>query len=187
MKNLPNILTILRIALIPAIYLAFYVPSHFGDWLAFGLFTIACFTDFFDGWVARKFDVQSSFGRMLDPIADKLMIATALMLLVGFDIIDGFHMVAAVIILCRELLVSGLREHLMELRVTLPVSKLAKYKTTIQMVAIGFLLTDEAGKAVLASAPIIGLILLWTAASLTLLTGYDYIRQGLKHADWSNN
>ena len=186
MNHIPNILTLLRIAMIPAVYVAFLVPGHLGDWLALALFSIAGFTDFFDGWLARKLDVQSGFGRMLDPIADKLMVATCLMLLVGFAIVEGYHMVAAIIILCREILVSGLREYLMELNVALPVSTLAKYKTTIQMVAIGFLLSDEAGSTVIAAAHEIGLILLWIAAILTLITGYDYVRQGVKHAKWND-
>ena len=186
MQNLPNILTLFRIAAIPAIYLTFYVPGRFGEWLALGIFSIAGFTDFFDGWLARKLDVQSGFGRMLDPIADKLMVATCLMLLVGFDVVTDWHMAAAVIILCREVLVSGLREYLMELRVALPVSTLAKYKTTIQMVAIGFLLAGEAGEAVLPGSQFIGLLLLWIAALLTLVTGYDYVRKGIEHAKWSD-
>ncbi len=187
MNNLPNLLTLFRIAAIPAVYLAFYVPGHAGDWLALGIFAIAGFTDFFDGWLARKLDVQSGFGRMLDPIADKLMVATCLMLLVGFDIVTDWHMVAAVIILSREVLVSGLREYLMELRVALPVSTLAKYKTTIQMVAIGFLLANDAGEAVLPGANLIGLALLWLAAGLTIITGYDYIIKGIAHAKWSDD
>lgn len=186
MKHLPNILTLMRIAMIPAVYLAFLVPGHFGDWLALILFSIAGFTDFFDGWLARKLDVQSGFGRMLDPIADKLMVATCLLLLTGHDIVTGYHMIATIIILCREMLVSGLREYLMELRVALPVSTLAKYKTTIQMVAIGFLLSDDAGTTLIAAAHEIGLILLWIAALLTLVTGYDYVRQGMKHAKWQD-
>lgn len=173
--------------MIPGVYLAFFVPGAFGDALALLIFSIAGFTDFFDGWLARKLDVQSGFGRMLDPIADKLMVATCLLLLVGHDIIIDFHMVAALIILCREILVSGLREYLMELHVALPVSTLAKYKTTIQMVAIGFLLIDETGRLILSYAPEIGLGLLWLAAGLTLLTGYDYVRQGMKHAKWTDD
>lgn len=184
MQNLPNLLTLFRIAMIPCIYLAFYVPGYWGDWLAFGIFSIAGFTDFFDGWLARKYNVQSGFGRMLDPIADKLMVATCLMLLVGFDLVTDWHMVAAVIILCREVLVSGLREYLMELRVALPVSTLAKYKTAIQMVAIAVLLADEGGEALLPGAQMLGLTLLWIAASLTLVTGYDYVRKGIEHAKW---
>ena len=186
MNHIPNILTLLRIAMIPAVYIAFLIPGYLGDWLALILFSIAGFTDFFDGWLARKLGVQSGFGRMLDPIADKLMVATCLMLLAGYGIVNGYHMIATIIILCREILVSGLREYLMELNVALPVSTLAKYKTTIQMVAIGFLLSDEAGTTVIAAAHEIGLILLWIAAILTLVTGYDYVRQGMKHAKWQD-
>ncbi|MBT5157651.1 MAG: CDP-diacylglycerol--glycerol-3-phosphate 3-phosphatidyltransferase [Rhodobiaceae bacterium] len=187
MQNLPNLLTLFRIAMIPAVYATFYIAGGLGDWLALIIFSVAGLTDFFDGWLARKYNVQSGFGRMLDPIADKLMVATCLMLLVGFDIVNDWHMVAAVIILCREVLVSGLREYLMELRVALPVSTLAKYKTTIQMVAIGFLLSDQAGESLISGAHVIGLGLLWLAAILTLITGYDYVRQGMKHADWSDS
>ena len=187
MQHLPNILTLLRILLIPGIYLAFFVPGVAGDALALLLFSIAGFTDFFDGWLARKYEVQSGFGRMLDPIADKLMVATCLLLLVGYDIIVDFHIIAALIILCREILVSGLREYLMELRVALPVSTLAKYKTAIQMIAIGFLLIDETWRLILTHAPEIGLGLLWLAAGLTLITGYDYVRQGMKHAKWMDD
>lgn len=187
MKHLPNILTLLRILMIPAVYLAFFVPGTLGDALALLVFSIAGFTDFFDGWLARKLEVQSGFGRMLDPIADKLMVATCLLLLVGYDIITDYHMIAALIILCREILVSGLREYLMELHVALPVSTLAKYKTAIQMVAIGFLLVDETGRLVIYYAPEIGLGLLWLAAGLTLITGYDYVLQGIKHAKWSDD
>lgn len=178
MHNLPNILTMFRIAMIPALYLAFQVDGHLGDWLCMVIFAAACITDFFDGWVARRYDVQSGFGRMLDPIADKLTIATSLILLAHAHLVTDIHLVAAVIIMCREVLVSGLREYLIELRVSLPVSTLAKYKTTIQMIAIGFLLSDEAGQAILAPAHEIGLVLLWIAALLTLITGYDYLRQG---------
>lgn len=186
MQHLPNFLTLGRIVLIPALILAFALEGHFGDWLAVAIFSLAAITDFFDGWLARKLDVQSGFGRMLDPIADKLMVATCLLLLAAGQVIDGFHVLAAIIILCREILVSGLREYLMELHVTLPVSTLAKYKTTIQMIAIGFLLSGEAGNAFLPGAHIIGLGLLWLAAMLTLATGYDYVRQGLAHAEWGD-
>jgi len=121
-QHLPNILTIFRIAMIPALYLAFFIDGPIGDWLCVVIFTLACTTDFFDGWVARRYNVQSGFGRMLDPIADKLTVATCLMLLVHGRMIADIHLLAAVIILCREILVSGLREYLMELRVSLPVN-----------------------------------------------------------------
>ncbi len=171
--------------MIPALYLAFYIPGHSGDWLAVIIFSLAAITDFFDGWMARKFEVQSGFGRMLDPVADKLMVAASLILLVEGDLIVDIHLIAAIIILCREILVSGLREYLMEIRIALPVSILAKYKTTIQMVAIGFLLSDAAGEALLPGAQIIGLTLLWIAALFSLITGYDYMRKGLRHAGWN--
>jgi cardiolipin synthase len=185
MQTLPNILTTFRIAMVPALYLAFFVNGPIGDWLCVVIFTLAGVTDFFDGWVARRYEMQSGFGRMLDPIADKLLVITCLMLLVQAHIIQDIHFLAALIIMCREILVSGLREYLMELRVSLPVSTLAKFKTTLQMVALGFLLSDEAGKTVIAQAHVIGLALLWLAAALTLITGYDYLRKGLEHAKWS--
>ena len=186
MRNLPNILTLCRILAVPALCICFWIPAKMGDWLALGIFTIAAATDFFDGWVARKFDAQSGFGRMLDPIADKLIVATSLILLVAHDVIVGLNLIAAIIILCREILVSGLREFLMETQIRLPVSALAKYKTTIQVIAIAILLSDEAGEALLAGTHIIGLTLLWVAAGITLATGYDYVQQGIRHADWKN-
>jgi len=185
-QHLPNILTIFRIAMIPALYLAFFIDGPIGDWLCVVIFTLACTTDFLDGWVARRYNVQSGFGRMLDPIADKLTVATCLMLLVHGRMIADIHLLAAVIILCREILVSGLREYLMELRVSLPVSTLAKFKTTLQMVALGFLLSGEAGKEVWSISQEIGLGLLWIAAGLTMVTGYDYVTKGLKHAKWND-
>lgn len=186
-RSLPNIITLLRILLIPAICLCFIIPSPLGDWAAVGIFTLAGLSDFVDGWLARRLNVQSDFGRMLDPIADKLMVATAILMLVSDQAIAGIHLAAAIIILCREILVSGLREFLMEARVSLPVSNLAKYKTTIQMVAIGFLLSVPAGTEVLAYAWEVGLGLLWIAALLTLYTGFDYLRTSLKHTSWSGD
>lgn len=182
MTNLPNLLTLFRIALIPALCATLYVPGHTGDWLALGLFLIAALTDFLDGWIARRYSLQSGFGRMLDPIADKLVVATCLMLLVAQEIIVLPHLLAAIIIMCREILVSGLREYLSTLQIRMPVSVLAKYKTVIQMTAIGFLMSHEAGVALLAPAHTIGIVLLWVAAVLTLITGYDYMRQSIKHA-----
>lgn len=188
-KNLPNILTITRVVLIPAIYLSLISEPFLGlwsYWLAVGFYTVAGITDFFDGWLARKLDVQSGFGRMLDPIADKLMVAAVLVMLVENGTLQGVHMLAALIILSREILVSGLREYLIELRVGLPVSNLAKIKTTAQMVALGFLLSGPAGVEVLAIAAETGLGLLWIAALLTIYTGYDYLRIGVRHAPWSD-
>lgn len=184
-KNIPNLLTLMRIAAIPAIYMALQIDGHLGYWLAVGFYTLGGITDFLDGWLARKLDVQSGFGRMLDPIADKLMVSIVLIILVENKSIDGWHTIAAMIILSREILVSGLREYLIELRVGLPVSKLAKLKTTAQMIALGFLLSGPAGMALISSAYVIGIILLWIAAILTVYTGYDYVRIGLKHAPWN--
>lgn len=178
--NLPNYLTFFRIALIPAMVAAFYLESPLGHWLAFTFFTIGGVTDFLDGYIARARKQQSSLGRFLDPIADKLLVSAALFLLVAFDQITGLVILPALVILCREIVVSGLREFLADLRVSIPVSRLAKWKTVLQMVAIGFLLVGDAGPAVI---PVneIGEAGLWIAASLTLLTGYDYLRASITH------
>ncbi len=188
LKNLPNILTLLRVAFIPAIYICLISEKHLGDlalWLAVFFYSFAGLSDFFDGWLARKLDVQSGFGRMLDPIADKLMVGMVLVMLVDNESISGVHTIAALVILSREILVSGLREYLIELRVGLPVSQLAKIKTTAQMVALGFLLAGTAGQKLIAPSMDIGLVLLWSAALLTIYTGYDYLRIGMRHAPWN--
>lgn len=181
--TLPNLLTMSRILAIPALIGAFYVPSPLGNWLALGLFAAAGITDFFDGYLARVRGEQSVFGRFLDPVADKLLIAAVLMMLVAVERIEGWSILAAVIILCREIMVSGLREFLAELRVGMPVSKLAKWKTTAQILALGFLVTSNAGDALLPAGWTVwlGVVLLWIAALLTIYTGYDYLRLGLTH------
>jgi cardiolipin synthase len=183
-KNLPNYLTYFRIAVIPALVLVFYVPGDWGYWLASGLFLIASITDWLDGYVARKWDAQSNVGKFLDPIADKLLVATALMLLVG-EFRHGYMngqamMIPAIAIVCREILVSGLREFLAEIRIGVPVSRLAKWKTAAQMTAIFLLLLGSGGPAWLYSG-ILGNGLLWLAAILTLLTGYAYVRVGWQY------
>ncbi len=180
-KSLPNALTLLRIGLVPVIYLCYLNPGFYGDWAAVAVFTLAGASDFLDGYLARRYNLQSKLGRMLDPIADKLMVCTALILLVADGSIYGWHLIAAIIILCRELMVSGLREFLMESRVALPVTALAKYKTVIQMVAMGFLLSVPSGTAVLAKAWEIGLVLFWASALLTLWTGLGYLSTSLSH------
>jgi len=181
--TLPNLLTISRILAIPALIAAFYAPAPVGNWLALGLFAAAGITDFFDGYLARVRGEQSVFGRFLDPVADKLLVAAVLMMLVAVGRIEGWSILAAVIILCREIMVSGLREFLAELRVGLPVSKLAKWKTTAQILALGFMITSNAGDAILPAGwtVLIGSVLLWAAAILTIYTGYDYLRLGLTH------
>ena len=153
-------------------------------WTALGIYIVAAITDFFDGYLARKWQQQSSLGRMLDPIADKVLVAVVLLVLCADDILRGGHIWAAIIILSREVLVSGLREYLGELQVSVPVTQIAKWKTTVQLVAIGFLIAGPAGDALFPSLPVvttIGIAMLWVAAGLTLYTGYDYFRAGIRH------
>lgn len=176
-KNLPNYLTYLRIACIPALIVVFMIPGDWGYILSTALFFIAGVSDWFDGYLARIWEAQSNLGRFLDPIADKLLVATALMLLVWADRAD---LLPAIAIVCREILVSGLREFLAEIRVSVPVSKLAKIKTAAQMIAIGALLLGAGGPEWL-HADLLGRLLLWLAAVLTLITGYAYLKTGLKH------
>ncbi len=184
LRNLPNSLTYGRIALIPLLVSTFYFPGDFGDWLALGIFAAAGMTDFFDGYLARSMQQQSVLGAMLDPIADKLLVGAAIVMLVYSRRIDEINVVSAVIILCREFLVSGLREFLAGLKVSVPVTRLAKWKTAGQMVALGFLLAGEAGDKVVPYNHEIGIAGLWVAALLTLYTGYDYLRAGLRHASY---
>lgn len=183
-KNLPNYLTYLRIAVIPALVLAFYLKGEWSYYITASLFLIASVTDWLDGYVARIWQAQSNIGRFLDPIADKLLVATALMLLTGevrVSYEDGrAMMIPAIAIVCREILVSGLREFLAEIRVSVPVSRLAKWKTGLQMVAIFLLLLGSGGPAWL-QAGNLGNVFLWVAAIMTLITGYAYLKTGLKH------
>ena len=184
--NLPNILTYGRILAVPLILLCFYLelrtrPTDLARWAAFAIFLAASITDYLDGYLARIWKQTSNIGRMLDPIADKLLVSAVLLLLAYDRTIDKWSLWAAIIILCREILVSGLREYLAELKVSVPVTRLAKWKTTIQMLAIGFLLAGPAGDKILPYTTEIGLTLLWLSALVTLYTGYDYFRAGLKH------
>ena len=183
---LPNLLTFGRIAAIPAVVACLYwqeIPQH-GEWLrwvALAIFISAGVTDILDGYFARKYGDFTTFGRMLDPIADKLLVASCLLMLAADGTIRGWSLWAAIVILCREILVSGLREYLAELRVSVPVTKLAKWKTTIQLVAIGFLLAGEAGDLVVPVVTQTGLLLLWISAIFTIYTGWDYFRAGIHH------
>ncbi len=184
--SLPNILTYARIIAVPLVVLCFFLEgrlqsSDAARWGALAIFLIASITDFFDGYLARIWKQTSTIGRMLDPIADKLLVSAVLLLLAADGTIAGWTLWAAIIILCREILVSGLREYLAELKVSVPVSRLAKWKTTIQMVAIAFLLAGPAGDKIVPIITIVGIILLWIAALITLYTGWDYFRAGLKH------
>lgn len=184
--SVPNLLTYSRCAAVPLVAACLFWADilHGGvslRWLALGLFIAAAVTDFFDGYLARAWSQQSAIGRMLDPIADKLLVSTCLLMLASDGTIRGWSLWAAVVILCREILVSGLREFLAELRVSVPVSRLAKWKTTLQLIAVGFLLAGEAGDRLLPGVTFAGLTLLWISAVLTLYTGYDYFRAGGRH------
>jgi cardiolipin synthase len=183
---LPNLLTYGRIAAIPAVVACLFWSQVFQGglwlrWVALTIFTIAAITDVLDGYVARMWELTSPLGRMLDPIADKLLVASCLLMLVADGTILSWSLWAAIVILCREILVSGLREFLADLRVSVPVTRLAKYKTTVQLIAIGFLIAGEAGDRVLPYTTEIGLVLLWVSAIVTLYTGWDYLRAAGTH------
>jgi cardiolipin synthase len=183
---LPNILTYARIAAVPVVAACLYWQALLGGglwlrWVALAIFICAGITDYLDGYFARAWKQQTALGRMLDPIADKLLVAACLLMLAVDGTIAGWSLWAALIILCREILVSGLREFLAELHVSVPVTQLAKWKTVGQMVAVGFLLAGRAGDLVVPIVTPVGLALLWLSALLTLYTGWDYFRAGLKH------
>ncbi len=184
--KIPNYLTIGRIIIVPFFVFAFYLPGFYGDIIPFVLFIIASFTDFLDGLLARMFKEESKLGELLDPIADKIIVAAALILLVMNGTIKNYEVIAAIIILTREILVSGLREFLAKGQIKLPVSNLAKLKTFLQMFSIAILLTGETGNKIINfqdyNAQTIGIILLWLSAFLTLYTGYEYLRKGIDHA-----
>jgi cardiolipin synthase len=189
--NIPNILTYGRIVAVPLVAALLLwndraeAMSGLGiltaRWIALGIYVLAAITDFFDGYLARRWHLQSSLGRMLDPIADKVLVAVVLLVLCGDQILRGGHVWAAIIILAREVLVSGLREYLGQLSVSVPVTQIAKWKTTVQLVAIGFLIAGPAGDALVPGVTWLGIGGLWIAAALTLYTGYDYFRAGLRH------
>jgi cardiolipin synthase (CMP-forming) len=182
LTSLPNLLTVSRIVATPVVVACLYADGAAARWIACALFTAAAVTDWLDGHMARRWQQQSEIGRFLDPIADKLLVSATLFMLTAFGRLSGWAILPALVILCREILVSGLREYLAGLRVGLPVSRLAKWKTFIQMVAIGFLIVGNAGPSLLPVAAI-GETLLWAAALLTLVTGYDYLVAGLRHAN----
>ncbi|WP_183190293.1 CDP-diacylglycerol--glycerol-3-phosphate 3-phosphatidyltransferase [Ancylobacter tetraedralis] len=184
--SLPNILTYGRCVAVPLVAgCLFWADILEGGlwlrWLALVLYIVAAITDFFDGYLARAWQQQSAIGRMLDPIADKLLVSTSLLMLASDGTIRGWSLWAAVVILCREILVSGLREFLAELRVSVPVTQLAKWKTTAQLVAVGVLLAGPAADKLVPGITLGGIVLLWIAAVLTLYTGWDYFRAGARH------
>ena len=184
--QIPNTLTIGRIILVPIFVIAFYIPGLLGDLLPFFIFILASFTDFLDGLLARLYKEESKLGELLDPIADKIIVAAALVLLVMNETIQHYEVIAAIIILTREIMISGLREFLAKSQISMPVTGLAKFKTFIQMFAIALLLTGDSGNKIINfqdyNAHTIGIILLWLSAILTLYTGYDYVKKGIDHA-----
>ena len=184
LTSLPNLLTLSRIAAIPLIIATFYIESYHGNWIGLAVLVYAGVTDFFDGFVARVMSQQSALGRFLDPIADKLLVGSLLVMLVAFDRIPGIAVLPAIVILCREILVSGLREFLAGVEISMPVSRLSQWKTTLQMFVLGFLLVGPAGPMFGPfSTTEVGAVGLWIAAILTLITGYDYLRVGLRHVE----
>lgn len=183
--DLPNLLTLSRIAAVPLLVLLAY-GGGWGDVAACAVFSIAAITDYFDGKIARDRQLTSAFGRMLDPIADKLLVGAALMLLAGLGRLSLLGLLPAIVILLREILVSGLREYLASLRVGMPVTRLAKWKTGFQMGALGVLLAGDTGARALGLGflplSLLGELGLWAAAVLTMITGWDYMISGLRHA-----
>ncbi len=183
LTSLPNVLTYGRIAAVPALAACFLLlKTDQGRWASFVIFSAACITDWLDGYLARAWQQQSTLGRMLDPIADKLLVGTALMLLVYDNTIDNITIWAAIIILCREILVSGLREFLAELNVKIHVTQLTKWKTTLQMLALGVLIAGPAAEKLAPGVMALGTALLGVAALLTLWTGYGYLKAAVRHA-----
>ena len=184
--KIPNILTIGRIIIVPIFVLTFFIPGFFGDLIPFFLFVLASFTDYLDGLLARLFKEESKLGELLDPIADKILVAAALILLVMNGTIKNYEVIAAIIILTREILISGLREFLAKGQISMQVTSLSKLKTFIQMLSIAILLTGESGNKIINfqdyNAQTVGIIRLWLSAFLTLYTGYDYLRKGIDHA-----
>ncbi|HEY9552902.1 CDP-diacylglycerol--glycerol-3-phosphate 3-phosphatidyltransferase [Allosphingosinicella sp.] len=183
MLTLPNLLTLSRILAVPILVALLWPVGGWFDYaLAFALYCLMGITDYFDGYLARAKGTVSRLGVFLDPIADKIMIAAVILMLVFVDRVQGLHIIAALVILIREIAVSGLREFLASLQVSVPVSQLAKWKTTFQLVALGALILAGA----VPQWPwvhTVGLISLWAAAALTAVTGWDYLRVGLKHMD----
>ena len=183
--NLPNFLTVLRISVIPFILIGMYINTEWSRWIAFSFYTVAGVTDFFDGYLARATGQTSALGRFLDPVADKILVATVAMGLISLGPESGglgpFNVLAGMIIVLREITVSGLREYLAEIQVSVPVSRLAKWKTAFQILSLGFLIVGEQASPDMIPSFYIGIVLLWVSAILTIITGYDYLRSGLKH------
>lgn len=181
MRHIPNILTVGRLILLPFLVIMMMVDTSWASWTALGIYTVCSVTDWLDGFIARRMKLESSFGTFLDPIADKIFILTVLLTLVANDTLQGLWITPVILILAREFLIAGLREFLGPKNIKVPVSSLGKWKTAIQMVALGFLVVGEYGRPVLTYSVEIGLIGLLAATALTIATGWDYLKTGLKH------
>jgi len=181
LQNLPNILTLSRIALLPVLIGLLFVPENWAVWTALWIYTFCAITDFFDGYLARKYGSTSKFGTFLDPISDKIMVACLLLMLAGIGRLPDLWMIPALIIFIREFLISGLREFLGPQNIQVPVSKLAKWKTTVQMVALGFLIVGDIGDPIVPHTLLVGQIGLTIAAVITIITGWNYLKVGFKH------
>lgn len=181
LSHLPNILTVSRIVLLPVLIGLFFVPGAGAAWLALWIYIFCAVTDFLDGWLARKHGTISGLGTFLDPISDKILVVSLLMALAAFDRLDGIWIVPAIIIIAREFLVSGLREYLGPKNIQVPVTKLAKWKTGLQMTALGFLVIGDYGDSILPHTLFIGQSMLALAALITLMTGWTYLKAGYKH------
>ena len=186
----PNYLTVIRIAIIPLVAIFLIINMDWSRWLACLLYFIACISDFFDGYIARTTGQTSALGRFLDPVADKLLVATIIIVLIAMggdkEGLSPLNAIAGIIIVLREITVSGLREYLAEIKVSVPVSSLAKWKTAFQMLSLGFLIVGNTSAKWLAitefiPATDVGVILLWISAIITIVTGQDYLRSGIKH------
>ncbi|PCH98892.1 MAG: CDP-diacylglycerol--glycerol-3-phosphate 3-phosphatidyltransferase [Alphaproteobacteria bacterium] len=178
--NLPNCLTLLRIACIPVIAALMMTPEAWAAWTALGIYTVACISDWLDGYLARRMNITSAFGRFLDPIADKLLTAILLLMFAGLGRLEGLWIIPAAFIIFREVFVAGLREFLGPHKIIIHVSTLSKRKTMSQMIAMGFLVVGDFGNPVLPNTVFIGHILISISAVLTIITGWDYMRQGMK-------
>lgn len=187
MLTLPNLLTLSRIFAVPILVALLWDSAWLGYICAFVLYCIVGLTDYLDGYLARSQGTVSKLGIFLDPIADKIMVASVIVMLIFTRDIESWHVIAAIVILLREIIVSGLREFLAGLSVSVPVSQLAKWKTAIQMIALGALIlagaVQHGGWVDFAWVESVGLVSLWVAAGLTMITGWDYLRAGLKHMD----
>lgn len=183
LRQLPNILTVSRIVLLPVLIGLFFVPGLLAAWIALAIYIFCAVTDFFDGYLARKYGTTSGFGTFLDPISDKIFVASLILALATFDRLDGFWMIPAIIILGREFMVSGLREYLGAKNIKVPVSRLAKWKTGFQMTALGFLVMGDYGNYLVPHTLLIGQVLLAIAAVITVITGWNYLKAGLVHID----